>query len=218
MLNGPIASKHDPAMIQTTPDLILASDSPRRRNLLQQAGLTFSVISPAVDEASIRAVDPAKHVQTLAVAKAQAVARRQPAGWVIGADTIVVIDGAILGKPSGNPTARTMLTQLSGRLHCVYTGFAVVCQQQQVQLTETVKTEVQFKHLSSAEIDWYIQTGEPADKAGAYAIQGRGAFMVRRINGSYTNVVGLPMCEVIETLMHLGVVTVKTPCAKGVAV
>lgn len=205
-------------MIQTTPDLILASDSPRRRNLLQQAGLTFAVISPAVDEASVREVDPAAYVATLAVAKAQAVARQHPHSWVIGADTIVVIDGAILGKPAGDPTARKMLAHLSGRLHCVYTGFAVACRHQQVQLTDTVKTEVQFKHLSSAEINWYIQTGEPFDKAGAYAIQGRGAFMVRRINGSYTNVVGLPVCEVIETLMHLGIVAMDPPYAKGVAV
>jgi len=111
-----------------------------------------------------------------------------------------------------------MLARLSGRPHFVYTGYAIVCHHQQVQLADTVKTEVQFKHLSSDEIDWYIQTGEPVDKAGAYAIQGLGSLLIRRINGSYTNVVGLPVCEVIESLIGLGVVSLKAEKSEGLTV
>jgi septum formation protein len=205
-------------MIQTTPELILASCSPRRRSLLQLAGLRFAVIPAAVDEASVRLTSPTEFVQTLALAKAEAVARQYPLSWVIGADTIVVIDGVILGKPASDPIARQMLARLNGRPHFVYTGYAIVCQHQQVQLADTVKTEVQFKHLSDDEIDWYIQTGEPVDKAGAYAIQGLGSLLIRRINGSYTNVVGLPVCEVIESLIGLGVVSLKAKKTEGLTV
>ena len=193
-------------MTRLAPTLILASQSPRRRYLLEQAGLTFAVIPSSFDEDSIQLTDPGRYVKTLAKAKADDIARQHPDSWVIGADTIVTIERDILGKPKNPAEARRMLAQLSGQSHDVYTGYAIVCQKRQVCVNAAVRTDVQFKELNAAEIEWYIQSGEPFDKAGAYAIQGMGTFLVRRINGSYTNVVGLPVCEVIEDLLRLGVV------------
>jgi len=205
-------------MATTTPKLILASQSPRRRYLLEQAGLTFAVIPSTFDEDSIQLTDPATYVKTLAEAKADKIAERYPDRWVIGADTIVTIDSAILGKPGTPDEARLMLDRLSGQSHFVYTGYAIVCKSKSTCICEAVKTDVQFKDLTAEEIDWYVQTGEPFDKAGAYAIQGMGTFLVRRINGSYTNVVGLPVCEVIEALLKIGVVAMNASSAKGLAV
>jgi septum formation protein len=202
----------------TTPQLILASQSPRRRYLLEQAGLTFEVIPGSFDEDSIQLANPADYVKILAKAKADAVARQYPDSWVIGADTIVTINGAILGKPDGPGEARQMLTRLGGHTHFVYTGYAIVCENKRTGISDAIKTDVQFKELTDDDIDWYIQTGEPFDKAGAYAIQGLGTFLVRRINGSYTNVVGLPVCEVIETLIQMGVVRMHTDNPKGLVV
>jgi septum formation protein len=188
------------------PQLILASQSPRRRYLLEQAGLTFTVIPSTFDEDSVEVTDPEAYVKILAQFKAKEVADQYPASWVIGADTVVTIGNSILGKPANPEDARKMLAQLSGQSHDVYTGYAIVRKERGVNIREVVCTKVQFKDLNAAEIDWYIRTGEPFDKAGAYAIQGMGTFLVRRINGSYTNVVGLPVCEVIEDLLKLGVV------------
>jgi septum formation protein len=200
------------------PPLILASQSPRRRYLLEQAGLTFGVIPSHFDEDAVQLADPEDYVKTLAVAKADEVARKYPDSWVIGADTIVTIDNAVLGKPTTPDDARQMLERLSGQSHFVYTGYAIVCVNKTTRISDAIKTVVQFKVLNKEEIDWYIQTGEPFDKAGAYAIQGLGTFLVRRINGSYTNVVGLPVCEVIEVLLRLGVVHMNSGSARGLAV
>ncbi|MDD3991549.1 MAG: Maf family protein [Desulfobacteraceae bacterium] len=186
--------------------LILASASPRRKYLLEQAGLRFSVIPSTVDESVADTQAPEEdYVRLLAEAKADDIARGQPEAWVIGADTVVAIDGQVLGKPTGAQEARSMLHRLSGQRHRVHTGFAIVCGNRSRRISATVTTEVEFKTLSSEEIEWYLKTGEPFDKAGAYAIQGIGTFLVRRINGSYTNVVGLPVCEVIEALIAEGV-------------
>ena len=205
-------------MVSTGPQLILASQSPRRRYLLEQAGLSFSVIPSTIDEDSIELTDPAEYVKTLAKAKTMDVAEKYPDRWVIGADTIVTIDQAILGKPSSPAEAKDMLIQLSGQSHFVFTGFAIGCKEKSAMVCDAIQTTVQFKDLSEAEIDWYIQTGEPFDKAGAYAIQGMGTFLVRRINGSYTNVVGLPVCEVIETLIKLGIVNLNREAVVGAKV
>ena len=175
--------------------IILASASPRRRFLLEQAGLKITVVPPATPEA------PETFVRQMAAGKADEVAYRYPGHWVIGADTIVLIDNTILGKPQSRDQARTMLTRLSGRTHRVLTGFCVCCRAQNRHYCETVRTDVRFKKLSQMEIDWYIASGEPLDKAGAYGIQALGAFLVKSINGSYTNVVGLPVCEVLEFLI-----------------
>jgi septum formation protein len=124
----------------------------------------------------------------------------------VGADTIVRIEGTILGKPKSRDDAREMLNRLSGKTHQVLTGFAVCCENRSFNHSETVTTDVQFKALTPKEIEWYIHTQEPFDKAGAYAIQGLGTFLVKRINGSYTNVVGLPVCEVIDVLLKEGII------------
>ncbi|HHP7236634.1 MAG TPA: Maf family protein [Desulfobacterales bacterium] len=188
--------------VNPEPQIILASKSPRRKYLLEKAGLSIAVIPSRFDESSVAMSAPNAYVKTLAEAKAGEIAERHPDGWVIGADTIVTVDGQMLGKPASPSNARRMLQQLSGRVHQVYTGYCICCRQRGRSHSNVVKTDVQFKALSEAEIDWYIQTGEPFDKAGAYAIQGIGTFLVRRIEGSYTNVVGLPVCEVIEYLIQ----------------
>ena len=188
------------------PNLILASKSPRRRYLLEQAGLTFSVVPSTVDEDAVAVCDPEDYTRKLASAKARDVAREHLESWVIGADTIVSIGGDILGKPRSMNEARGMLRRLSGQMHQVYTGCAVCCLAKDRFWATSVKTDVVFKDLSPEEIDWYVHTDEPFDKAGAYAIQGLGTFLVRRINGSYTNVVGLPVCEIIEWLIREKVV------------
>ena len=205
-------------MRSTSPQLILASQSPRRRYLLEQAGLTFDVVPSTFDEDTVQLNDPADYVTTLAKAKANEVASRYPSSWIIGADTIVTIGDAILGKPADARQARKMLERLSGKTHFVYTGYAIVCKKANVCHCTAVQTQVLFKELSTAEINWYIDSGEPFDKAGAYAIQGLGTFLVRAINGSYTNVVGLPVCEVVEILLKLGAVHLSHKNAKEVAV
>lgn len=186
--------------------LILASKSPRRRYLLEQAGLEFDVMPSDIDESALALDTPEVYVQLLAKAKAVEIARRFPDRWIIGADTIVLIGDQILGKPDGKAAARDMLHRLSGQTHHVFTGFTICCIGLNKSHTETVRTEVTFKKLSPNEIEWYIHTDEPFDKAGAYAIQGLGTFLVKSIHGSYTNVVGLPVCEVIEYLISEGVI------------
>ena len=186
--------------------LILASKSPRRHELLEQAGLTFSVIPSDFDERTVALSDPDSYVRTLAESKALDISEKHPTAWVIGADTIVLIDSIILGKPDSNEEAHDMLQRLSGKTHQVLTGYCICCKNKNRIFSETVKTDVRFKKLTNAEIEWYLQTGEPFDKAGAYAIQGIGTFLVKNIIGSYTNVVGLPVCEVIDFLTKEGII------------
>jgi septum formation protein len=187
------------------PRLILASNSPRRRDLLTQAGLTFTVIPSEVDEHKVTMSDPNVFVRTLAETKAINIAQKHPSSWVIGADTIVVIENQILGKPDSANAARDMLKRLSGNIHQVFTGYCVCCKRKARLFTDVVKTEVCFKSLSDKEIEWYLQTGEPFDKAGGYGIQGIGSVLVKSIKGSYTNVVGLPVCEVVDVLIKEGI-------------
>jgi len=185
--------------------LILASQSPRRKTLLSQTGHKFSVIPANIEEPPPgQDQTPESYAQHVARLKAEQVARRFPDRWVIGADTIVVINNQILGKPVSPADARRMLRQLGGHCHRVMTGCAIICKQQINRFLATITTQVTFKPLSTREIDWYISSGEPFDKAGAYAIQEKGAQLVRKINGSYTNVVGLPVCEVVEFLNSIG--------------
>jgi septum formation protein len=189
--------------------LILASNSPRRRYLLRQAGIEFDVIPSHFDESRVVFHDPFQYVQTLSQAKAGQVAAQYPDCWIIGADTIVLIHGKVLGKPRDRSGARAMLEQLSGQTHQVYTGFTICCDGLLKRFTDVVVTDVTFKKLTNDEIKWYSNTDEPFDKAGAYAIQGLGTFLVQRINGSYTNVVGLPVCEVIGHLIKEGVIRMQ---------
>jgi len=193
----------------TNVDMILASQSPRRKYLLEQAGLRFRVIPSPFDESSVEPTAPAPYVRRLAECKADDIATRYPEAWVIGADTIVAVDGHLLGKPSSRDAARHMLGRLSGKTHQVYTGFCICRHRDNLKFIDAVRTDVTFKELSENEIEWYIKTGEPFDKAGAYAIQGMGTFLVRGINGSYSNVVGLPVCEIIEILIREGIMDLE---------
>lgn len=188
--------------------IVLASASPRRRELLAQIGLAATVVPAAVDETVLPGETPAIHVIRLSEAKALAVAGRHDiAGrWFIGSDTVVVRDRVILGKPADAADATAMLRSLSGRSHEVVSGYAVHDRDSGRTISGAVTTRVWFKALTEQEIAGYIATGEPFDKAGAYAIQGRGAFMVPRIEGSYPNVVGLPLCEVIAALEEFNAV------------
>ena len=186
--------------------IILASKSPRRKELLEQAGLKFEIMAADIDEDSVPLSRPRDYVSELSRIKTDHIAKRYPDHWVIGADTIVVVDDAILGKPKTRDDAGQMLTSLNNRCHSVFTGFTISCQARKITLTKSIETKVLFKNLSLEEINWYTGTDEPYDKAGGYGIQGIGAFMVRKINGSYSNVVGLPVCEVMESLSTLGII------------
>lgn len=186
--------------------LILASSSPRRRDLLNQAGLSFVVIPSTIDESSVSMTSPEEHVRILAEAKAHEVACRYPESWIIGADTMVLVQNSVLGKPRSRTEARSMLQSLSGRGHTVLTGYCICCERAQRSFSETVQTRVVFRPVTDEEIDWYVSTEEPFDKAGAYAAQGLGTFLIKRVEGSYSNVVGLPVCEVVELLLREGVI------------
>jgi len=189
--------------------LILASRSPRRFDLLKQMGLDFEVISSTVEEVFVSAESPREHVIRLAEAKALDVGNQFPENWVIGADTIVYVDGIILGKPKSREEAMDMLKRLSGEEHRVLTGISVRHSNKGRGECEAVETAVRVKSLSPVEMDWYIGTGEPFDKAGGYGIQGIGSFMIESINGSYTNVVGLPLCELMQMLIRLEALTIS---------
>ena len=186
--------------------IILASKSPRRRFLLENAGLEFTVYPSGIREAEFPITPPRDYAKTLAEAKANDVADMYPDGWVIGADSIVWANEKLLEKPRTIDEARDMMRQLSGRTHYVFTGYAIVCKARAHSFADVSETAVTFKDLTPAEIEWYIATDEPYDKAGGYAIQGLGSFMIQRIDGSYTNVVGLPLCEVMDHLIRQGVI------------
>jgi septum formation protein len=190
--------------------LVLASGSPRRRAFLSQLNLRFDVDSADVDESVHPDEQPALYVERLANEKAAVVVKRHPGALVLAADTTVVVDREILGKPENDEHARQMLRKLSGREHQVLSGIAVSGPRQR---SAVVTTRVWFRPLSPGEIDWYVATGEPTDKAGAYAIQGIGAFLVSRIEGSASNVVGLPLEETLGLLQACGFVLPWTPGA-----
>lgn len=182
---------------------ILASGSPRRRELLQQIGASFEVVVSEAEELFGASLPPGELVKENAVRKAEAVAHEHPGLPVLGADTMVFLDGRVFGKPQNEAEARDMLRTLSGREHEVATGFAWV--KGSDVLTEVVTTRVFFGTLSDADIDAYIRTGEPMDKAGAYAVQGRAAAFIESIEGSFSNVVGLPLFDVCRLARKAGI-------------
>ena len=187
-------------------DLILASSSPRRHDLLSSIKLKFLVIPSSIKEEHVNGESPEDHVCRLAQEKALAIAKEYPNKWVLGADTIVVIDGNILGKPQDQSDAERMLDLLTSRNHTVYTGYALInLRAPDQERVRWVRSEVYIRDMSKTEISGYVRTGEPMDKAGAYAIQGIGAGIVERVSGSYTNVVGLPLCELTRDLKDLGI-------------
>jgi len=183
--------------------IVLASASPRRTELMELAGLTFNVIPADICEDVLPGEAPVDHVLRLSREKADAVAAATEGRFFIGADTIVVLDGAILGKPVDEADAYRMLGALSGREHEVITGFTVFDKVSCIHISRSVSTEVTFKALDEREINSYIASGCPMDKAGAYAIQGGAVHFVRSISGSYTNVIGLPMTELYEVLQAM---------------
>ncbi len=189
--------------------LLLASQSPRRKELLEQTGIKLEIIPSDIDEENFSINDPVEYVKTLAFLKAEKVSDENPDSWVLGADTIVVIGNQILGKPESEIHADEMLRLLSNNEHKVFTGFCIMNKKKKTLIKNAVETKVRFKALSSQEIKWYIKTNEPFDKAGGYGIQGVGSFLVRDIVGSYSNVVGLPVCEVVEELMKLKIIEMR---------
>jgi septum formation protein len=194
----PVESRYDERDMR----LILASESPRRAELLAAAGFSFEVVRPLIDESPRVGETPEAYVERAAREKAERVACRESGTVVLAADTVVVVDGAILGKPADDGEAAEMLKRLSGRRHDVLTGVAIRTARE--LLTAVERTAVHFLPLSEAEIAWYVASGEPRDKAGGYAVQGLASRFVERIEGSYSNVVGLPVATVYRMLRRLG--------------
>lgn len=192
-----------------TQRLILASKSPRRKRLLEQVGIQIKISPSQIDEQTVSIQAPQAYVKELAFLKTQDIALCYPESWVLGADTIVVVEDQILGKPRTRTDAIQMLSTLNGTEHSVYTGFCIINQKENHIIQKTIETRVRFKRLSDPEINWYVNTGEPFGKAGAYAIQGIGSFLVKQISGSYSNVVGLPVCEIVDILITLNIIQFK---------
>lgn len=186
--------------------LILASASPRRRELLERMCWDFKTIPSRVDEAFQKGESPWGHVLRLAREKAVVISRENPDAWVLGADTEVIVGDEVLGKPKTSEDAKAMLKKLSGRMHRVITGFAIKNESAGVSIDNIIESQVFFREISDEEMDWYIKTGEPYDKAGGYAVQGKGAIFVKEIRGSHTNVIGLPLCEVVSALKSVGAI------------
>ncbi len=212
--------------------LTLASSSPRRKELLERLGFQLRIVQANIDESQLPAELPEDYAKRVARAKVLAVVRRlqatlyttdqearrqfaqgpggvpahgeDPVRWVVGADTVVVVDDQIFGKPADLQEAREMLLRLSGREHLVITGFCLFDLKRNREGLQAVTTVVKFKDIAGHEIDQYLSTGESMDKAGAYAVQGVGSYLVEYMRGSYTNVVGLPLCQVIEMMEEMG--------------
>jgi septum formation protein len=184
----------------TYPELILASSSPRRKELLRQAGFRFKVDPADVDESVRPDEGPEDYAVRVALDKARRTAERHASGMVLGADTVVLVDGYILGKPSSREEAAAMLSRISGRTHMVLTGLALVDAATGRYATSVETTEVRMRALTAGEIQDYVDTGEPMDKAGAYGIQGRAAVFVEGVNGCFFNVVGLPLARLDKML------------------
>lgn len=198
-------------------ELVLASGSPRRRELLSNLHLSFRVETSHVDEDVSEDLLPSKIVEELSVRKALTVAHKQKFALVIGADTIVVLDGQVLGKPASSQEAYDMLERLQGREHQVYSGISLVeVQDGKVQrvLSKHEVTDVWMRPLSPECIDWYISTGEPMDKAGSYGIQGYGACLIEKIHGCYFNVVGMSLTLLSKMMEELGYPLFQPFCSK----
>lgn len=183
--------------------LILASASPRRKELLKNAGYEYEVCPADIDETMPEGVEPETACEILSRKKAQAVLEENPDAVVLGSDTIVVLGNTILGKPENEEDAKAMLRALSGRVHQVYTGLCVCSKEKTLSLVS--RADVRFYNLSDAVIDAYIATKEPMDKAGAYGIQGVGSMLVRSIEGDYFTIVGLPMAKAARMLGEFGI-------------
>ena len=185
--------------------IILASQSPRRKHLLQQIGLEFEIDPSDYEEDMSLKMKPNKLAEFLSLGKAKDVAQRHKDSIIISADTIVAIDEQVFGKPKTPERAKYMLKKLSGKVHSVITGFTIIDTETQKQISKSVETKVYFKNLCEQEIDTYIASKEPLDKGGGYAIQGMGALFVERIEGDYFNIVGLPILALTTELKNFNV-------------
>ncbi|MFN2354682.1 MAG: nucleoside triphosphate pyrophosphatase [Desulfopila sp.] len=194
-------------MYRASEKIVLASGSPRRQRYLTELGVEFDVFVPRIDETPRAAEQPCRYVARMAQHKGTVAQEKHPHLCVIAADTTVYIEDAILGKPRSDMDAVEMLMRLRGREHCVATAFTLACRKRNICYNETVVTHVRFCRFTEREAWRYVETGESADKAGAYGIQGLGGVFVEEIKGSYTNVVGLPLCEMVVALQHYGIVT-----------
>ena len=187
------------------PRLILASTSPRRKDLLALLGLPFHVVPPTSDETALPDETPANHVGRLALVKARSVAHHHPTSLVIGSDTVIDLDGEILGKPADLQEARSMLTRLRGRSHIVHSGVALVREAKGIECVAVESVTVWIKHCSDQTLEAYLHTQDSLGKAGAYSIQGKGAHLIEKIEGDYPAVVGLPLRRTAKFLKDVGV-------------
>ena len=187
--------------------LVLASESTRRVDILRTLGVSFSIMPPGIDERRRPYESPKEYVLRIAYEKARKVGDLFPDKWIIGADTVVVHKGKVLGKPKTDEDAIAMLKRLRANWHKVFTGYCILNASKQIVYQDVAETKVFIKDLTDDEIAKYVGTSEPFDKAGSYAVQGRGGYMVKEIKGSYTNVVGLPICEITEALLSLGILS-----------
>ncbi len=187
--------------------LVLASESTRRVDILRTLGVSFSIMPPGIDEHRRPSESPKEYVLRIAYEKARKVGDLFPDKWIIGADTVVVHKGKVLGKPKTDEDAIAMLKRLRANWHKVFTGYCILNASKQIVYQDVAETKVFIKDLTDDEIAKYVGTSEPFDKAGSYAVQGRGGYMVKEIKGSYTNVVGLPICEITEALLSLGILS-----------
>ena len=185
--------------------IILASASPRRKEILEKTGLQFTVDESSYEEETDSGLKPRELARYLSREKAREVARRHRNALIIAADTIVVSGGRLFGKPRSKQEAREMLKALSGKSHSVITGFTIIDTKEKKEFSKTVESKVFFKKLSADEIEAYIRSGEPFDKAGAYGIQGLGAVIVKKIEGDFFNVMGLPLNALSESLKKFGI-------------
>ena len=197
-------------LFTTRKRLILASASPRRKEMLANLGLEFEILVAGVDEVVQHGELPEEFVLRAAIEKASGIAVNHPDAWVLGADTIVEYQGEILGKPKDDYKAQKLLIRLSGQKHRVFTGFCLLHEQDNLSVSQVVITEVYFAPFTKEIAAAYVATGEPLDKAGAYGIQGKGGALVKKINGSYSNVVGLPLAETIEKLFQYGIIGARS--------
>jgi septum formation protein len=188
---------------------ILASSSPRRRELLTSIGIPFDVVPSHVPEEHQPGEAPEEYVARLSRDKANAIAAKHPSQWVIAADTTVLLGDQLLEKPADPPDAARMLSLIAGKTHTVYTGVTLQHLDQQYCETRVAESEVRMLPLSPRDIEWYVATGEPLDKAGAYAVQGIGAMFIDSIHGSYTNVVGLPLATLFQMMRKVGIDPLK---------
>lgn len=187
--------------------IILASGSPRRKELMSLLPLAFQIKTKEVEELIDVTKSPSTNVCSLATQKAVAVAVDYPQQWVIGCDTVVVYEGHILGKPKDEADAKRMLRMLAGKSHEVYTGVSIIQWEQKVEQTFFVSSQVRMKRITEEEINAYVKCGEPMDKAGSYAIQGKGAVFIEGIEGDYFNIVGLPLSRLYDELKKLEIIS-----------